>query len=350
MGWRREEVNVSDWLKYYASRRYGGYSPLTEEAWNILHYCAYSRFGTIRSITVTAPQLSMQISNDMDATGIANAWILLYRALALGQVPSVGPLHYDIVDIGRQCLDDLYYDMYRMYVLAYEMQGDGIKDVLTSISNEMKLLLTNIDDYLGTNTNFLLGHWINDARSSAPANSANEVLDNLEFNARNQITMWGPDENIDDYAAKEWSGLFKDYYLPRWDLFMQYVMDSVDKNQPFDNDGYQAKRFELEQQFSSDIKSYPVEPTGDLIAMTGSLLNKYFPDISQNYYEVLKTDIEGNNLFGGNYGPWTRNINQVAYLCNINPSCVGFTSEGYLKNSTSNQISSSEATLYLKIF
>ena len=54
-----------------------------------------------------------------------------------------------------------------------------------------------------------------------------------EFNARNQITLWGPDGGfifldiiyfckanllgqILDYAGKQWSGMVSDYYIPRF--------------------------------------------------------------------------------------------------------------------------------------
>ena len=30
-----------------------------------------------------------------------------------------------------------------------------------------------------------------------------------------QITLWGPNGEILDYAAKQWSGLFVAYYTPR---------------------------------------------------------------------------------------------------------------------------------------
>ena len=30
-----------------------------------------------------------------------------------------------------------------------------------------------------------------------------------------QITLWGPNGEIMDYAAKQWSGLFSSYYTPR---------------------------------------------------------------------------------------------------------------------------------------
>ena len=67
-----------------------------------------------------------------------------------------------------------------------------------------------------------------------------------EFNARNQITLWGPDGGfifleivsfcnssflgqILDYAGKQWSGMMSDYYIPRfkrssiWTAFIQLL-------------------------------------------------------------------------------------------------------------------------------
>lgn len=36
---------------------------------------------------------------------------------------------------------------------------------------------------------------------------------NLEFNARNQVTLWGPKGQISDYANKNWAGLMKGLLL-----------------------------------------------------------------------------------------------------------------------------------------
>jgi hypothetical protein len=33
-----------------------------------------------------------------------------------------------------------------------------------------------------------------------------------------QVTLWGPDGNINDYASKQWSGLVKDYHMGRWQV------------------------------------------------------------------------------------------------------------------------------------
>lgn len=48
---------------------------------------------------------------------------------------------------------------------------------------------------------------------------------NKEFNARNQVTLWGPTGQINDYAAKHWQGLMGDYYGRRWKLFVSYLLD-----------------------------------------------------------------------------------------------------------------------------
>ena len=59
-------------------------------------------------------------------------------------------------------------------------------------------LLRDLEDVLSTNKYFLLGPWL----ESAKALAANDVEAKLyEFNARNQITLWGPEGEILDYAG-----------------------------------------------------------------------------------------------------------------------------------------------------
>ena len=44
--------------------------------------------------------------------------------------------------------------------------------------------------------------------------TAESAYENL-FNVRNQLTMWGPDSQINDYAAKHYSGLMLYYRFVR---------------------------------------------------------------------------------------------------------------------------------------
>ena len=61
-------------------------------------------------------------------------------------------------------------------------------------------ILQDIDVMLGTNKNFMLGPWLQSAKNLAT--TAQEKR-NYEFNARNQITLWGPDGQILDYAGNQ---------------------------------------------------------------------------------------------------------------------------------------------------
>jgi hypothetical protein len=62
-------------------------------------------------------------------------------------------------------------------------------------------ILDDYDALLSTDTNFMLGRWQAWARSWADTN-ADEIRNNLEYNARNQLTLWGPTGQINDYVCR----------------------------------------------------------------------------------------------------------------------------------------------------
>ena len=70
--------------------------------------------------------------------------------------------------------------------------------------------------------------------------------------------------------------------------------------------------------------------------------------ISDHFEVIYNKDIAGHNVFGSDSGPWSRFISQVAWLCEVNPTCVGFNGLGLLKNSTDNMQDSMGTNLFLK--
>ncbi|KAG0247880.1 hypothetical protein BGZ95_008369, partial [Linnemannia exigua] len=58
----------------------------------------------------------------------------------------------------------------------------------------------------------------------------NRYRDYLEYNARNQITWWAPhgQETLADYASKHWGGLVKEFYYPRWRIFVDHLVSAVE--------------------------------------------------------------------------------------------------------------------------
>ena len=279
---------------------------------------------------------------------------LLLSVYNSSELRDVGPYQYDVVDITRQAITNLFTDVHVMFGLAYKKyQYHGLNSSLEfiQITNAMFEMITDLDRLLATNENFLLGKWIEGARNSVK--EASEVVQDLyEFNARNQITMWGYQQNIEDYASKQWAGLVGDYYMRRWKLLIDYMLDSIMKGTKLDFDAYEKERFVLESSWGQEHNRYPTKATGNSLEVAYELYNKYVSVRHSSFtYKVLHDttmELDGLGLYGYNYVSGTKNVNQMKFLCNINPTCVGFSSVGIGYNSTGPISHTSGLTLYLK--
>ena len=60
-------------------------------------------------------------------------------------------------------------------------------------SRELLDLLLNVDKLLATDGHFLLGVWLESAKNLSTDDQERRLY---EYNARNQITLWGPDGNV----------------------------------------------------------------------------------------------------------------------------------------------------------
>ena len=96
-------------------------------------------------------------------------------------------------------------------------------------------LLRDEDRLLATRHEYLLGSWLEAAKEMGKDELEHAIC---ERNARTQVTYWGPDNpatEVHDYAHKEWSGLLHDFYLLRWQMFVQEFsaqLDSKPSNSP----------------------------------------------------------------------------------------------------------------------
>jgi alpha-N-acetylglucosaminidase len=54
-------------------------------------------------------------------------------------------------------------------------------------------------------------------------------------NAMMQITYWGEnirtEDNLHEYAYKEWSGMMSSFYLPRWEIYFNYLRGNLQGKQ-----------------------------------------------------------------------------------------------------------------------
>ncbi|KAG0263634.1 hypothetical protein BGZ95_003755 [Linnemannia exigua] len=163
-------------------------------------------------------------------------------------IPSdVSSFRYDLVDVTREVLLGVVLPgLHRELAEAY-----SVKNLNRTRAWDVIL---DTDRLLSTHTHFMVGPWIRDARVSAkvvassttatatawtPA-SMNRYRDYLEYNARNQITWWGPQGqgSLTDYASKEWGGVVKEYQYPRWQIFVDRLVKAVESRSTLDYDAF----------------------------------------------------------------------------------------------------------------
>ncbi len=271
--WAPSELDLNQWVTKYAARRYGVQNERAAEAWRQLLETVYSQPQQIGSIIRNRPRIDFISRGKAPRVPYSAETLeqackdLLAAADELKDIPTY---QYDIVHVTRQVLcirADMIYDE---LIAAYEA---GDKRKLESTGTQFLELLRDLDTLLGTREEFLLGRWLEDARRWARNPDEMRLY---EWNARNQITLWGPrDSVLHDYAAKQWSGLIDGFYLPRWAQFIQALREAVEADQAFDPEAYEERIRDWEERWTHDTETYPGRPVGDPVATARRMLGKY---------------------------------------------------------------------------
>jgi alpha-N-acetylglucosaminidase len=157
-----------------------------------------------------------------DLSVLTNAWNMIFDAATSNPSLWDNPASaFDMVDITWQVMSNSFNIVYADLINMYHSPSPS-SIAISAIGKNISSLLTTLGSVLPINPSFLLSTRINAARSL----SANATFAEFYgYNARNQITLWGPNGEIHDYASKSWGGLVSGYYIPRWEIFTQYLMD-----------------------------------------------------------------------------------------------------------------------------
>lgn len=179
---------------------------------------------------------------------------------------------YDLVDVTRQVMQILTTWFYQDIADAFQKQK--LPELLTAGGVLVYDLLPELNRLLNSDRNFLLGTWLERARSLALDEKEAQLYD---MNARNQITLWGPSGEILDYANKQWGGLMEDYYAQRWGLFVHALVECLNSGRPFKQDTFNLAVFQVEKGFIYNGHKYPTEPQGDTYEIAHRIFLKYYP-------------------------------------------------------------------------
>ncbi|CAF0810752.1 unnamed protein product, partial [Didymodactylos carnosus] len=296
--WRKQlnDEEIKDWLIEYVRRRYETSDPVpitTIVAWQLLETSVYNNNPhPSRPILVRRPALDMDEKIDFNVTSLLMAWSLMVDASS--KLDS-DLFRYDLVDLTKEVLRYYFTNVYFKLETAWKNSD------LYEFGNQAAVMVDILNDteiLLASDRRFLLGNWIADAITFA---RNEEELQFYKFNAKLQVSIWGAKYTLGlyDYASKFWSGMMRDYYAPRWHVFLDTLARCLFEDQPL-NVTYLNERIFLEAEFAFFTwqADYPTDTKGmqstiqnvqcDSITIVQSLFKKYrqalsqlrFPDVS----------------------------------------------------------------------
>ena len=275
--------DVPRWTEELAVRRIGRDNAKGKTAWKLLIDSIYadpSRPGqcAMLSIRPTFGKFKTYYANPRFR--YSNKTLLSILGLMLEADGKGTSYSFDVVNVTRQLLGNYFWAVFKDYEKAYQ-KGDF--KTMKAKEQLMLGILSDMDRVLSTQSAFLMGKWISDARKLG-ANEKEKLY--FEQNARNLLTTWGEKASLlNDYASRSWSGLISTFYAERWKMFFAAVDRAVLAGQNFDDakyEDYKKDVTEYEERWWKDcIGTFPEQPVGNSVIISKELYDKYKPLIEE---------------------------------------------------------------------
>ena len=300
MAWYNKKPKTRQWMYDYLLARYGHLDEKIKAGWDILLHTVYGKQVGLEPFMESAicarPALKINGASPNGALNSEKNYRFkdLWEAVSLFQncsplIKQTDTYKYDLVDLMRQCLADLSIPIQRDLAESY------LNNHPDSFNYNAKLfidLMKDFNELLGTRKEFLLGRWIADARVIGQTKAEKDLY---EKNARSLITIWGPynPQAIQyDYSARQWNGMISDFYLPRWEMFIDFLKaelqkdaarryKEIDINNKFNRPANDANDFykmisKWESTWTdSHNTNLPTKPKGDEIEVVKKLYEKW---------------------------------------------------------------------------
>lgn len=282
--WRDKPVDVDSWLKDYSRRRYGKQDPDAERAWQILKETVYTggiRSGGPESIITGRPTFNKSTGGtdtrkNYKPANLIPAWELLIKASP--RLKDSEGFKYDLVDLTRQVLANYADTVQQMFASAYQKKDYAVFD------NQSKMFLGIIEDMdllLGARKDFLLGVWLNSAKSYGTNEQEKRLY---ERNARNLITLWGDrNSGLHEYSNRQWNGMLSHFYLPRWTQFFGYLNQCKGQGKEPDFKLFEERIKDWEWQWVNSTDEFKDRAEGDPVEIALTLYRKYHDKIIALY-------------------------------------------------------------------
>jgi alpha-N-acetylglucosaminidase len=236
--WTQGKESVNDWLKKYLNARYKRKaSDAIFQAWKLLIDSVYStkywetrwwddRAGAYLFFKRPTLKITAFKGNPGDKEKLKMAVALLTKESENFDKNSL--YYYDLLDFSRHyyalSIDDLLMECVKAYQLKEITKADELFRNIEKQSSDLDAMIS------GQPLNNL-NYWLRSAWNYGTTTAASKLY---VKNAKTLITLWGGEGHLNDYASRSWHGMYKEFYWPRWKMFLQALRASAVTNKPFD--------------------------------------------------------------------------------------------------------------------
>lgn len=230
--WSTSHKDIREWLRNYTVNRYGSCPDAIMEFWDKMLASDYGFCSSRAQYRVQKKpfdglggrySVSKTHFEALEAFVAASDELGNYSAYLTDLALWAGIYAFGKADVLAQ-------QIHRAYLV-------GDKDTASSLEARFVDLMYRADRLLDLNPVTRLERWVGFAREWGKDSVES---DKYETNAKRLVTTWGRGrraDGLDDYSCRMWSGLIRDYYLPRW----QHWFDSCKEGKPFDFDAWEYK-------------------------------------------------------------------------------------------------------------
>lgn len=214
------EIDIEQWLENYILCRFGTNQHTLVQLYKNLYRSAYAHFRD-------HPQFGWQVRNNIIGHGVTGLDTSFYQnAEQLSQFICQSPEFYYSLDTdARKLFLADYIEVAALYIsgkIEYinkqiSLYNDAEqKNLALRKLDSLSAIMLGLDSILSLHPLHRLDRWEYDM---AYAHAAPEQAHRNAKNARRLVSIWygnhRADEPVNDYSCRLWSGLIRDYYLPR---------------------------------------------------------------------------------------------------------------------------------------
>ncbi|AOM76314.1 alpha-N-acetylglucosaminidase [Pedobacter steynii] len=235
LGWRKDHVEVKNWLTDYTKYRYGSSDQHIQQAWQGFLETIYQSIpgyqeGASESVFCIRPALDSKPASRW-GTRVRTYDLAKFKEAALEfakaapDFKSSDTYQIDLINMLRQVLAN---DGERVFEAMVKAYNDKNTAQFSRFSAQFLDMIRLTDDLLSSHPYYQLNTYKTQALNLGKTEEEKRL--NIK-NAMMLITYWGEnipaEDNLHEYAYKEWGGLMKDYYQVRWEMYIAHLQSNL---------------------------------------------------------------------------------------------------------------------------